>query len=137
MPTVAELLITRAQLGTLTRVTQPVRLPPPSRVWSDEEWRRITCGHRSRGPDDRWHAVVEERRLFLHRSSTGCGIYEVQFESRGEGRRIVELLMCGDADVHRRGSDEAHVLHVEAIIDSVLLGVWDSPAIRALQLVPA
>lgn len=132
-----DLIITRAQLGALSRLTQPVALPTPSRRWSAVEWQLIRCGYRARSESGRWNAVVEEERLYLHRSATGCGIYEAQFAPFGGGWGIVQLLMCGDADIHRRDSDEAHVLHVEAIIDSVLLGVWDSPAIRALQSVSA
>lgn len=130
-------IITRAHLGPLTPVTQPQPLPAPTRTWTAQEWRAIRRGHRSRDAAGRWHAVVEDNRLFLFRSATGCGIYEAQFAPLGDGWRITELLMCGDSDVHRRDSDEVHALHLEALIDSLLLDVWDSPAIRALQLVPA
>jgi hypothetical protein len=134
---VEQQMITRTHLGHLTPVAQPQPLPTPTRLWTTREWDAIRRGHKSRVAGDRWNAVVEGQRLFLFRSATGCGIYEVQFAPLGDSWRITELVMCGDSDVHRRDRDEVHVLHVEALIDSLMLGVWDSPAIRALQLVPA
>jgi hypothetical protein len=126
-------IITRDRLGALTPVTYPQSLPVPSRMWSGEEWARIRRGFRTRHPQGRWNAVVENDRLFLFRNGSGRGIYEAQFSPIGDGWSITELIMCGDPAVHQRDTDEAHMLHLEALIDSVLLDNWDSQAIRKIQ----
>jgi hypothetical protein len=89
--------------------------------------------------DDRWLAFVENDRLFLHRSWTGFGVYEVQFARVGDGWAIAELLVCGDGDTYRRASDAYEALFVETIIDGVLLGNWDAdawPRLRSLREQP-
>jgi hypothetical protein len=134
---VDEPIITRATLGALRSLTHPRHLPAPARLWSDREWQLIRRGHRSASEHDRWNAVVEAGRLHFHRRGTGAGIYEAQFTPVGDQWAITELVMCGDPEVHQVDSPQVHALHVEALIDSLLLQVPDSRAIRALQLAPA
>jgi hypothetical protein len=43
--------------------------------------------------DDRWHAIVENDRLYLHLSWTGYGIYEAGFALRGERWHITEAIV--------------------------------------------
>jgi hypothetical protein len=130
---VDEPITTRDRLGALTPVRYPQVLPVPGRMWTAQEWDRIRRGFRTRHPRGRWNAVVEHDRLFLFRHGTGVGIYEAQFSPIGDGWSITELIMCGDPAVHRRDTDEAHALHVEALIDSQLLDAWDSAAIRRIR----
>jgi hypothetical protein len=133
-------MITRAMLGTVRALTHPRHLPAPARLWTHEEWEVIRHGHRSRSEHDRWNAFVENGRLFLHRTGTGVGIYEVQFSpvTDGSDRWVVtELVLNGDPTVHQLDAPEVHALHAEALIDSLLLGRADSRAIRALRLAPA
>ncbi len=132
----AEPIITRAMLGTLTPLTHPRHLPAPARLWTDAEWELIRRGHRSRSENDRWNAVAERDRLHFHRRGSGAGIYEASFTPVGDAWRITELVMNGDETVHRIDSPQVHALHFEALVDSLLLGLTDSPAIRALRLVP-
>jgi len=89
--------------------------------------------------DDKWLAFVENDRLFLHRSWTGRGVYEAQFGRDGEGWSITELLVSGDRDSYRRASDAYEAVLVEAIIDGILLGNWDTDArarLRSMQREP-
>ena len=89
--------------------------------------------------DDKWLAFVENDRLFLHRSWTGRGVYEAQFGRDGEGWSITELLVSGDRDSYRRASDAYEAVFVEAIIDGILLGNWDTDArarLRSMQREP-
>jgi len=86
--------------------------------------------------DDRWHAFVENDRLFLHRSWTGSGVYEVQFARVSDGWAITELLVCSDGNTYRRGTDAYEALFVETIIDGVLLGRWDTDAWTRLRSMP-
>ena len=125
--------ITRATLGGLRPLTRPRHLDPPARVWSAREWELIRLGHRSASEHDRWNAYTEGDRLRFHRRGSGAGIYEVRFAPSGTGWVITEIVMCADPDVHRIDTDELHALHVEALIDSLLLGLESSPAIDALR----
>jgi hypothetical protein len=115
-------VVTGDQLPELTPLAVPEPLPPPPRRWSEAEWAVICQGHRSQDMDHKWHAFVEDNRLFLHRSRTGRG--------------ITELLVCGDRGIYRRASDTCEALLVEAIIDGVLLGSWDTNAWTRLQSMP-
>jgi hypothetical protein len=86
--------------------------------------------------DDKWDAFVEDDRLLLHRSWTGRGIYEAQFTGGNVGWSITELLVEGDRSSYRRGNDAYEAVFVEAIIDGVLLGKWDTDArwqLRSMQ----
>jgi len=78
--------------------------------------------------DDKWHAFVEDDRLFLHRSWTGDGVYEAQFTRSNDGWSITELLVEGERNTDRyvRGSDAYEAVAVGAIIDGVLFGKWDA-----------
>lgn len=86
--------------------------------------------------DDKWLAFVENDRLFLHRSWTGFGVYEVQFVRSSDGWSITELLVSGDRSTYRRATDAYETLFVEAIIDGVLLGKWDTGAWTRLRSTP-
>jgi hypothetical protein len=123
-------------LGAVLPLTHPRHLPAPARVWTAGEWDLIRRGHRSRSAADPWNAFVESGRLFLHRRGSGAGIYEARFTPVGDGWVITELVLNGDPAVHRLDSPRVHALHLEALVDSLLLGVADSPAIRALRLAP-
>lgn len=83
--------------------------------------------------DDKWLAFVEDDRLFLHRSWTGRGVYEAQFARDSGGWFITELIVSGDRGFYRRASDAYEAVFVEAIIDGVLLGEWDTDAWARLR----
>ena len=128
--------VTRATLGALQPLTRARHLRPPARLWSAREWELIRRGHRSVSEHDRWNAFAEGDRLHFHRRGSGAGIYQVQFAPAGDGWVITEVVMCADPEVHRVDTDELHRLHVEALIDSLLLGLCRSPAIDALRGAP-
>jgi hypothetical protein len=114
----------------LTPVTDPTLLTPPARRWTDSEWQGIRAGYESHDMDNKWDAFVEGNRLYLHRSWTGYGIYEVQFACDGDAWVISELLVCGTTDRYRRGSDAFQVAQVDGLIDTVLLGNSEAPPSR-------
>jgi hypothetical protein len=67
--------VTRSQFRhPLERIRVPAALPVPAKSWSVREWDRIQAGYQSSDMDDRWHALVENDHLYLHRSWTGFGI---------------------------------------------------------------
>jgi hypothetical protein len=119
--------LTRADFGKLTPVPQPVVIPVPGRIWTAGEWDLIRRGHRSADMDDKWHAFVEGRRLFLYRSWTGLGVYEAEFAQAGGGWRIIAAVVAGDHDSYRRQGDDYESALLEAVIEWVLLGVSGGP----------
>jgi hypothetical protein len=73
--------------------------------------------------DDHWHAFVEQDRLFLHRSWTGIGIYEVEFEPVPGGWQVREAVVAGDSGgLLGYGPDAYDTLMLEQLIDSIFLG---------------
>ncbi len=63
-------------------IREPVAIPPPYMLLSREEMREIALGYRPMDMSDKWLAFMEGDRLFLHRSWTGHGIYEVRFAAK-------------------------------------------------------
>ena len=131
-----EAVVRRDQFTRLVPVMAPEAVPPPQRRWPDEQWASVCRGHRARDMDDKWLAFVEDDRLFLHRSWTGRGVYEAQFARDGDGWFITELIVSGDRGFYRRASDAYEAVFVEAIIDGVLLGRWDTDAWSRLRSMP-
>jgi hypothetical protein len=113
--------VTRDSLPRLLALPAATPIPVPARVWTDAEWEQIRLGHRARDMDDRWHAFVEDRRLFLHRSWTGAGVYEAEFAAADGGWHITEALVAGDPSTYRRGADRYESMLLEYLIDAVLL----------------
>lgn len=64
-------------------IRKPVGIPPPEMILSREDMQEIAKGYRPMDMNDKWVAFMENYRLFLHRSWTGYGIYEVRFASKG------------------------------------------------------
>ncbi len=119
--------VTRDDLGRLTRVSAAEEIPPPERVWSDQDWLLIQRGHKSADMDDRWDAFVEGQRLYLHRSWTGHGIYEAEFGRATDGWQISSAIVEGDRGTYRRQDDSHESALLVALIDGTLLGVHDEP----------
>jgi hypothetical protein len=74
--------ITRDDLRSLTPVTGAEGIPPPDRIWSDQDCFSSSAANKSADMDDRWDGIVEGQRLYLieagrvvasmRRSSAGC-----------------------------------------------------------------
>ena len=64
-------------------IREPVSIPPPEMILSREEMQELASGYRPVDMNDKWLAFMENDRLFLHRSWTGHGIYEVRFAAKG------------------------------------------------------
>jgi hypothetical protein len=68
------------------------------RVYDADEFARIALGHDPCEMEEKWIAFYEEPRLFLHRSWTGQGVYEVRFEPVDGGMRVAEAWTGRNAD---------------------------------------
>ena len=115
--------------------TQPIGsfifLPAPSRTWSPDEWDRIALGHVARDMDDKWNSFVDRDRLYLHRSWTGRRMYEAQFETNGDSRKITEALLWSD-ERYDPMSIDSESLQLEVIVETVLLNDWNVDKIDRL-----
>ena len=119
-----ESCLARESFDNLQPAPQLEAIPPPTRVWTSQEWNLIRRGHRSQDMDDRWHAFVEDQRLYLHRSWTGRGVYEAQFTAGAGGWQISSAMVTGDRDSYGRGGDEYESALLEAVIEWTLLDVF-------------
>lgn len=73
--------------------------------------------------DEKWNVFVEGDVLFMHRSWTGHGVYEVSFApAAGRGRRIASAVVEADGERYRSRGDEYDCLMMELIISAIVLG---------------
>lgn len=89
----------------LSPIREPVAIPPPSMVVSREEMRAIATGYAPMDMNDKWLAFMEDDRLFLHRSWTGHGIYEVRFAAKETGFVAISARIESDLDRKRGDFD--------------------------------
>ena len=83
-------------LGHVSSIREPVPIPPPNMLLSLDEMQAIALGYRPMDMNDKWLALMEENRLFLHRSWTGHGIYEVTFAAKEMGFMVTSARIEGD-----------------------------------------
>ena len=95
----------------VTAIGQPAPIPPPQVLLSRAEMRAIATGYVPMDMNDRWFAFMEGDCLYLHRSWTGLGIYEVTFAAKDTGFTqdpgfmITSARVENDSDSYRRDSD--------------------------------
>ncbi|MCY4036279.1 MAG: hypothetical protein OXF64_02340 [bacterium] len=92
----------------------PQEIPPPARVWTEEEMQAIRRGYVPQVMDEKWFIFVEDDRLYAHRSWTGIGVYEAAFAPVEGGYAIESAVVTGDESAYRRSSDqdESHILEM-------------------------
>ena len=100
-------------------VAQPI--PPPARVWTDDEMDAIRRGYVPHIMDEKWFIFMEQDRLFAHRSWTGLCVYEATFAPTEGGYVIESAVVTGNEAEYRRKSDEVESLTLEVLIASYLL----------------
>ncbi|SED02042.1 hypothetical protein [Streptomyces melanosporofaciens] len=120
----ADAPLTRQSFRRLHPISTPRPVSQlPDRVWTDEDWDRIQRGYRARDMDEKWNVFVEGNVLFMHRSWTGHGVYEVSFApAAGRGRRIASAVVEADGERYRSMGDEYDCLMMELIISAIVLG---------------
>ncbi|RSM34836.1 hypothetical protein DMA12_46640 [Amycolatopsis balhimycina DSM 5908] len=120
----SDMPLTRRSFPDLRPIAVPQSIAVlPDRRWTADEWGQIRMGYRSPDMDHRWDVLVEGDVVFMHRSWTGYGIYEVTFTlTTGGGRTVGSALVETDPQRHRRQSDDHDRLTIELIITSIMLG---------------
>lgn len=75
------------------------------RSYSADEFERLKEGHVPEEMEDKWFAYYEEPWLYLHRSWTGFGIFQVRFQRAGKGNRVAEALVSRDPEQYTSTDD--------------------------------
>lgn len=124
--------VTKDDLGGLMPAAAAEGIPPPERVWTEADWDLVQRGHQSADMHDKWDAYVEGRRLYLHRSWTGWGVYEADFGPVPDGGQMTSAVVAGDRSSYHRQDDNHESALLEALIDGKLLGICDGPGHQRL-----
>ena len=103
-------------------ITDPTPLTQlPDCMWSEEEWQRIRLSYASRDMDEKWDIYAEENVVFLHRSWTGCGVYEVTFTHTDGGWRIASAIREAALDRPGVNNDEYHCVLLNLVLGGIAL----------------
>ena len=103
-------------------IKMPQDIPPPARIWTEEEMGSIRRGYIPQIMDEKWFIFVEDDRLYAHRSWTGFGIYEASFAPVEGGYVIESAAITGDESIYRRSSDQDDSQILEMLIVGHLTG---------------
>jgi hypothetical protein len=96
-----------------------VQTIPYQAQFSTDDFERIKKGHKSIDMNDKWDIYFENNTLFLHRSWTGMGVYQVDF-STDEGQIKVKCATCSTKVLVQEGSNyKAQLLNF--LINNLLL----------------
>lgn len=117
--------VTRSQWKNESLI-DPVPIPAPARIWTDDEMAHIRFGLLPVSMDDKWFMFMEDNHLHLHRSWTGHGIYEAEFVRHESGHRIRRAVVTNDDERYRRSSDATESGLLERLVASLLLDEHDS-----------
>jgi hypothetical protein len=120
----ADTPLTRESFRRLKPISTPRPVSRlPDRVWTDEDWDRIRYGYAARDMDEKWNVFAEGDVVFMHRSWTGLGVYEVSFAPAADGgRRIASAVVEAGGERRRSTGDEYDCLMMELIISAIVLG---------------
>lgn len=87
------------------------------RTYSRDEFTRIKEGHVPKEMEDKWFVFYEEPWLYLHRSWTGYGIYQVRFEPTDNGIRVAEAIVSRNPNQYQGTDDNSDALLLAMLID--------------------
>jgi hypothetical protein len=87
------------------------------RTYSADEFARIKQGNVPQEMEEKWFAFYEEPWLYLHRSWTGYGIYQVRFEPADGGGRVAGVLVSRDPEQYRSTDGISDALLLAVLLD--------------------
>lgn len=103
--------------------SEPLRAPrrpvPWTRHFDPAQVERLREGHLPRGMEDKWLAYTEDDTVYLHRSWTGHGIFEIALRPDGNGAAVDAAWATADPAVYREVSP---VGTLEAVLAGTVLG---------------
>ncbi len=71
---------------------------PFSRTFSPKEYERIKLGITPVSSDDHWYVYFQDEWLYIHRSWTGVGVFQVHIEADEDAYRVSEVWMNATLD---------------------------------------
>ena len=95
---------TRRDWNDVTPIRRPEPIPPPQMLLSNAEMQEIATGYVPMDMNDKWFAFMEHDCLYLHRSWTGLGIYEVTFAAKETGFMITSARVESNPESYKRDS---------------------------------
>lgn len=91
--------------GHFAPIRKPAAIPPPNIILTREDMQAVAMGYRPVDMNDKWLAFMEGNRLYLHRSRTGHGIYEVTFAAKETGFVATSARVESDGDRWKKRID--------------------------------
>lgn len=80
-------------------------------------------GYKAPSMDEKWDVFTEGDTVFMHRSWTGYGIYQVHFSPIDvDSRKITSATVETDPEHHRRMTDDYDRVMIELILSGIVLG---------------
>lgn len=96
--------------------------PIPYRAdFSHEEFTKIKRGFIPKEMENKWFIYYEDGVLYIHRSWTGRGIYQVRFDSTEQGARVVEAAALHVPNPSDEDMDDSVGL-LDSLVSNHLLG---------------
>lgn len=124
--------VTADDLPPLDPLLVMIVVPPPSRVWSDDEMGKIRQGSLAFDTEAAWFVDASlDRVATFYSVESAAALYEASFANEGGGWVISRL--CLDPTATPRRSDDYHAVLVEYLIETLLLGVFDVQKPRRLS----
>ena len=94
---------------------------PYSRVFSLEEYERISLGLIPQVMEDKWFIFMEENWLYLHRSWTGTCVYIVRLQQK-EDKYLSDALVNRDRKQYRETDINYDAAILNFLVENLLLG---------------
>lgn len=92
------------------------------RLFSEEEYEKISLGLNARSMDEKWVAIVENNVLHFYRSWTGKCIYRAVFDRSDEKYIVSEAFVNRDVLDYKETDDHYDELLLLFLIENLLLG---------------
>lgn len=83
------------------------------RTYSAQEMERLKQGYVPQEMEEKWFMFVEEPWLYLHRSWTGVGFFQVRFE----GGRVAEAWVTREPEHYKSTDDTGDSLLLALVLD--------------------
>ena len=90
---------------------------PLDRAYTAAEFERLKAGHVPPEMEDKWFAFYEAPWLYLHRSWTGFGVFQVRFAPAAGGARVAEAWASRDPAQYTETDPARDALLLTALLD--------------------
>lgn len=117
-----KVVISDQQFSTLKKLPEENSSLSYSRLFSSDEFEKISEGVISNSMDEKWNMYFYKNTLYMYRSWTGTCIYTVSFEEKDNGYAVGQTLVNRDKEQYRETDDEYDALLIDFLISNLSLG---------------